>query len=408
MSYDAWGNRRDPKGWSVYAAAPTGLITDRGFTGHEHIDLFDLVNMDGRVYDPVIGRFLSADPVIQDPENLQSLNRYAYCINNPLSLTDPSGYSWLSDNWRSLVAAGIAIGAAALTAVTMGGASPLLISVIAGGVGGFSGGFSGTLLNGGNLLQAYTAGIIGGAIGAATGFLSYAAGGIEAGISKTAAVFERAAKHAFADAWMGGVKSAVYGGEWSPIRDMIGGSLSSAGNGVINENVNGLTLKMASSAILGGTISEIGGGKFANGAITGAYSMLFNELSHPDDDKNQVLAKKTNTIVDQPNLEFDLYTTGIDQTGDPAYTEVIDLRSREPIEVRTKIGTIGTDGSVTVGGILQVGTDGKNYILDVSIPTGTGTTGGFTIKLNSQMVNKMILFVAPFILRTPYRIPVYG
>jgi len=293
MSYDAWGNRRDPKGWSVYAAAPTGLITDRGFTGHEHIDLFDLVNMDGRVYDPVIGRFLSADPVIQDPENLQSLNRYSYCLNNPLSLTDPSGYSWFSDNWRSLLSAAIAI---TVSVVSLGTATALGAIILSGALGGFAGGFSGVILNGGNLGQALVAGIIGGAIGGATAFLSYAAGGIEAGISKTAAVFERAAKHAFADAWMGGVKSAVYGGEWSPIRDMIGGSLSSAGNGVINENVNGLALKMASSAILGGTISEIGGGKFANGAITGAYSMLFNDLIH---DKREQLARSAERRRDE-------------------------------------------------------------------------------------------------------------
>ncbi len=48
--------------------------------------------MKGRVYDPSIGRFLSADPHIQAPGNLQSFNRYSYVVNNPLSLVDPSGY----------------------------------------------------------------------------------------------------------------------------------------------------------------------------------------------------------------------------------------------------------------------------------------------------------------------------
>jgi hypothetical protein len=196
-------------------------------------------------------------------------------LNNPLSLTDPSGYSWLSNNWRSLVAAGIAITVSALTA---GLGSGLGIAIIAGATGGFAGGFSGVLLNGGNLKQALVAGVIGGAIGAATGFLSFAAGSVTS--TGTAAVFEKAAKHAFADMWMGGVKSAIYGGEMSPIQDMIGGALSSVGNGFINESVNGIVLKTASAAVLGGTIAEIGGGKFANGAITGAYGMLFNELKH--------------------------------------------------------------------------------------------------------------------------------
>lgn len=281
MSYDAWGNRRDPVTWQVYTTPQAGLKTDRGFTGHEHIDLFALVNMDGRVYDPVIGRFLSADPVIQDPENLQSLNRYAYCINNPLSLTDPSGYSWLSDNWKSLLSAAIAI---TVSVVSLGTATALGAVILSGALGGFAGGFSGALLNGGNLGQALVAGVIGGVIGGATAFLSYAAGGFSniemKSLTKLEMTLIKAGRHAFADAWMGGVKSAISGGEWSPIRDMIGGAVSSVGNGFINEDVNGIVLKTASSAVLGGTIAEIGGGKFANGAITGAYGMLFNEGLH--------------------------------------------------------------------------------------------------------------------------------
>jgi hypothetical protein len=48
--------------------------------------------LNGRVYDPELGRFLSADPFVQDPSNLQSLNVYSYVQNNPLSFTDPSGF----------------------------------------------------------------------------------------------------------------------------------------------------------------------------------------------------------------------------------------------------------------------------------------------------------------------------
>ena len=57
-------------------------------------------------------------------------------------------------------------------------------------------------------------------------------------------------------------------------------ALPSVGNGYINEGMDNIVLKVASSAVLGGTISEIGGGKFANGAVTGAYSMLYNEIMH--------------------------------------------------------------------------------------------------------------------------------
>jgi RHS repeat-associated protein len=276
MSYDAWGNRRDPNTLQVYTSLQTGLLTDRGFTGHEHIDLFALVNMDGRMYDPIIGRFLSPDPLIQMPENLQSLNRYAYCLNNPLTLTDPSGYSWLSRNWKSLVTAAVAISVSALTA---GIGSTVGVAILAGAAGGFAGGVTGTLLAGGNIGQALIAGVIGGAIGAASGFLNYAAGCTSVNGS-LGQMLEKAAKHAFVDMWMGGARAAVYGGEISPVSDMISGALSSVGNGYINDDVDNNMLKIASSAVLGGTISEIGGGKFANGAVTGAYSMLFNDIMH--------------------------------------------------------------------------------------------------------------------------------
>ena len=72
--------------------AGSGLYTQKGFTGHEHLDTVDLIDMNGRVQDPVIGRFISADPFVQAPYYSQSLNRYSYAWNNPLTFTDPSGY----------------------------------------------------------------------------------------------------------------------------------------------------------------------------------------------------------------------------------------------------------------------------------------------------------------------------
>ena len=102
-SYDAWGNRRSAVDWHIFSASElltlastssaTALLTDRGYTGHEHLDQFQLINMNGRLYDPINHRFLSPDNYIQSPENTQSLNRYSYCMNNPLKYTDPSGNS---------------------------------------------------------------------------------------------------------------------------------------------------------------------------------------------------------------------------------------------------------------------------------------------------------------------------
>lgn len=89
-SFDAWGKRRNATDWS-YNNVPVTFLFNRGYTGHEHLDAFGLINMNGRVYDPVIARFLSPDNYVQLPDNTQGFNRYSYCLNNPLVYTDPSG-----------------------------------------------------------------------------------------------------------------------------------------------------------------------------------------------------------------------------------------------------------------------------------------------------------------------------
>jgi RHS repeat-associated protein len=92
-SFDAWGRRRSANDWNyTLDANDQPLFAGRGFTGHEFLSDFNLYNMNGRLYDPVVGRFLSPDPVIQDPLATQEYNRYSYCLNNPLKYSDPTGY----------------------------------------------------------------------------------------------------------------------------------------------------------------------------------------------------------------------------------------------------------------------------------------------------------------------------
>ena len=92
LSFDAWGRRRNATDWT-YNNVPATFLFDRGFTGHEHMDAFGLINANGRIYDPCMGRFLSPDNVVQSPDFTQDYNRYSYAINNPLKYTDPSGYT---------------------------------------------------------------------------------------------------------------------------------------------------------------------------------------------------------------------------------------------------------------------------------------------------------------------------
>ena len=93
--------RRQPNGADDPAGALTSQVS-RGFTGHEMLDELDLVHMNGRIYDPQLGRFLSADPYVQHPGSTQGWNRYAYVDNNPLSLTDPTGYWGIKSFFRGV------------------------------------------------------------------------------------------------------------------------------------------------------------------------------------------------------------------------------------------------------------------------------------------------------------------
>jgi RHS repeat-associated protein len=74
LSYDPWGRRRNTTNFGYDNVSHT---FDRGYTLHEHYDDFDLINMNGRLYDPILGRMLSPDVVIQDEQNSQAYNRYS-------------------------------------------------------------------------------------------------------------------------------------------------------------------------------------------------------------------------------------------------------------------------------------------------------------------------------------------
>ncbi|MFK4149307.1 FG-GAP-like repeat-containing protein [Streptomyces sp. NPDC004065] len=85
--YDPFGERVAPDGDRTKTA---NSAMPRGFTGHEH-DAGGVINMNGRLYDTIMKRFLSADPLISNPLNSQTWNPYSYVGNSPLNHTDPSG-----------------------------------------------------------------------------------------------------------------------------------------------------------------------------------------------------------------------------------------------------------------------------------------------------------------------------
>ncbi len=95
MSFDAFGKRRNLLTLADLVKADydtLNALTTQGFTGHEMVDDAGVIHMGGRIYDPKLARFMSADPIVSDLTNVQRLNRYSYVLNSPLSMVDPSGY----------------------------------------------------------------------------------------------------------------------------------------------------------------------------------------------------------------------------------------------------------------------------------------------------------------------------
>lgn len=96
LSFDSWGRRRNGGTWNGTPAASSWTTitntTRHGFTSHEMLDNLNLVHMNGRVYDQVIGRFMSADPTIDGAGATQGWNRYSYTHGNPLNAWDSDGF----------------------------------------------------------------------------------------------------------------------------------------------------------------------------------------------------------------------------------------------------------------------------------------------------------------------------
>jgi len=272
LSYDPWGKRRYPNG----TADPNGLLNNpdmyHGYTGHEMLDDVGLIHMNGRLYDPVTARFLSADPHIQDPLNLQSYNRYSYCWGNPMVCTDPSGYFSLKGFFRAAVAVAAVYYAGPL--VGPGGfgtsvATSLGTSVAIGN--GIVGGVIIGYVAGGTVQSAITGGLSGAMFGGIGDFAGKLAAGNSASIFANGG-FGRAALHAAG----GGLMSKAMGGDFMSGAMAAGfaelaGPMTS-GFGPIGDGV--------ARMVVGGTASVIGGGKFENGAITATYGYLFNCVPH--------------------------------------------------------------------------------------------------------------------------------
>lgn len=283
MAYDVFGKRRGVIVDSAVAAVTGPFLTARGFTGHEHLDNLDLVHMNGRVYDPLLGRFTSADPLVQAPGLTQSHNRYAYVMNNPLTLTDPSGFSWWGKQvnrlgkevrrWESDFRheirrpnsnLGALVQIAAVASCIAGPECAAWLPAVAAAT---------------SVAVARAQGVTDAGDLARTAFVTawttqafIAVGGYPSGIEKV-----------IAHGLVGGVSTAASGGDFGS--GFLAGAISAIAAPYISANPVIATLE---SAVIGGTAAKLGGGKFANGAVTGAFAYAYGRAAQKIAEQQQI------------------------------------------------------------------------------------------------------------------------
>lgn len=230
VSYRPFGGDRNP------SSPDTIAVTNYKYTDQEHDPETGLYNYNARLYDPATGMFTTADTIVPNFADPQSLNRYAYVRNNPLLYVDPSGHSWLSD-WT-----GIHI------SIKIGGDSHFRIDT--------------------DQLASFAA--------SAASF--YVAGNFGGGLLN----------HAIAGSVSGGVSSAIQGGDVGMgmlTGGFSGGFAEFAGPYLPNNGfAEGLASRSLIGGITGGTTAEMYGGNFGDGfqqgAKTAAYGYIFNHEFH--------------------------------------------------------------------------------------------------------------------------------
>lgn len=247
--YDAWGRQ---------TVTTDSIGFHRGYTGHEMLPEFGLINMNGRMYDPVIGRFISPDDYVQRPDFSQSYNRYSYCLNNPLKYTDPSG------NLSELIAF------AAFSAINS---------------------MMQAKFNGENVWKA-------GALSLLSSSASY---GIGEAFKGATATFGNELLRAGAHGLASGVISAFDGGNFTS-SFISGAAASGIGSFAQSVHINN-GLMVASTTAMGGFVAWATGGDFLMGAMQGMAIGVMNHTQH--DPTEDIEKRKTMSRLRMKNdLEY--------------------------------------------------------------------------------------------------------
>jgi RHS repeat-associated protein len=388
--YDAFGLPLKGSTDARTAGISDSDITKQGYTGHESLTAFGLIQMNARLYDPVLGRFISADTFVQSPLNLQSYNRYSYVLNNPLSYTDPTGHfsisindaflygyaedavRWMRNNPKVVVQ--IAFTVAVATAA--GPLSPWAAGAIAGGFGGAFGAY----MAGGSGEDILVSGIKGAAIGAISGGVNDYIGGVE-GLQG----FNKVLVHGVA----GGAVNALRAGSLSKADNFFKDGFISATvtqaasqSGIV-EATSGTKLGRAmTAAAIGGTASKLGGGDFANGALTGAFQRLFNDDAHTEEQRRAAAIEGFADFVEQSRAALgDANADRLKSFGED-YFDSLDFSSNSTQGIVFE-GTAALGVGTVVGGAFVVDQTGMSGLISGGISAGFSAGVSFTVGIIS-------------------------
>ncbi|MGP1501428.1 MAG: RHS repeat-associated core domain-containing protein [Bergeyella cardium] len=285
--YDAWGNLthlqiRDNEIISDPDKIEKKiLLIDRGYTSHEHFQEVGIIHMNGRLYAPLLRRFLNADENIQDPYNTQNYNKYGYVLNNPLMYNDPSG-EFVFAIFAALPAFWGAAATAAVIGATVGLASYTIGLAVTGNLDQW---------NIGGALKATLFGAISGAATFGLGEL-FAAGKVVQALGGVK-FLAQAAAHGVSQ----GVLSVLQGGDF--LQGFASGALGSLGAEAFGQIVGSWSSSTGGQiffgALSGGVGAELTGGNFWQGAAIGGIVAGLNHVMHKMGGEDPIPSSKERT-----------------------------------------------------------------------------------------------------------------
>ncbi|GGF25584.1 RHS repeat-associated core domain-containing protein [Flavobacterium limi] len=270
--FDAWGLIKKQYKNEVEVSPATfnnvdfELLTDRGYTGHEHFFSVGIIHMNARLYDPVLHTFLSADALISDPANPQNYNRYAYALNNPLMYVDYDG--------NEAITAATLVTAAIIGAV-IAGVSYVGISL-----------YNGTAITWGGLTKSILVGAISGMVSAGIGSIIGSASTAICTAAPTLTQLQidlmltipQALMHGIAQGIIQGVSGGNAGQSFitAAISSIASGSFGMATGSFGGSGVG----QVLFGTVAGGVTSHLQGGNFWEGAAIGLTVGLLNHAMH--------------------------------------------------------------------------------------------------------------------------------